>query len=251
MRCCETPVRAAVALEAGVRVGIGDAPIDDLADRIVRAGVTPGARGALVDRHVAPGVAARLAGRGGDVELPNRLPGLRVVRRDEAELALALLAGAVGDHLAVGDENAARLVIGHCRAWIPSAAYRSWHRAPRGIRRAPRSRSCPGRCRGSCSRADIGADARRDIGARTPTADRRSWRRGPGCWRQARTGTSRRDRRSASIPAMPAGRPRDQAMRSWPTLALLIWLSGLKRCWLKVRLMCSQSAGSGLASTWR
>jgi hypothetical protein len=38
-------------------------------------------------------------------------------------------------------------------------------------------------------------------------------------------------------------------MRNCPTLLLLIWLSGLKRCWSKVRLSISQSPGSGLAST--
>src|SRR2546430_17093569 len=37
-------------------------------------------------------------------------------------------------------------------------------------------------------------------------------------------------------------------MRNCPTLLLLIWLSGLKRCWSNVRFMCSQSAGSGLAN---
>src|SRR6266540_2471810 len=48
---------------------------------------------------------------------------------------------------------------------------------------------------------------------------------------------------------VPAGRPRVQAIRSCPTLFLLIWLSGLKRCWLNVRLIISQSAGSGLVNT--
>src|SRR5262249_24873150 len=47
---------------------------------------------------------------------------------------------------------------------------------------------------------------------------------------------------------VPFGRPRDQAMRSWPTLRVLISLSGLKRCSSKVRFIMSQSAGSGLAS---
>src|SRR4029079_13979473 len=40
------------------------------------------------------------------VELPQLLAGLGVVRDDEAVLALALLTRAVGQHLAVGDENA-------------------------------------------------------------------------------------------------------------------------------------------------
>src|SRR5205814_9278387 len=47
---------------------------------------------------------------------------------------------------------------------------------------------------------------------------------------------------------VPLGRPLDHAMRNWLTVLLLIWLSGLKRCWSKVRFMCSQSAGSGLAN---
>src|SRR5215471_5440626 len=47
---------------------------------------------------------------------------------------------------------------------------------------------------------------------------------------------------------VPFGRPRDQAMRSWLTLRVLISLSGLKRCSSKVRFIMSQSAGSGLAN---
>ena len=100
-------VVAAVTFESRVRIGIGDAPIDDFADRIVRARQAPGAGGPLVDRHVAPGVAARLAGRGRDVELPDLLACLGVVRGDETELALPLLTGAVRDHLAIGDQQSA------------------------------------------------------------------------------------------------------------------------------------------------
>src|SRR5439155_23004222 len=48
---------------------------------------------------------------------------------------------------------------------------------------------------------------------------------------------------------VPAGRPRDQTMRSCRTFSLLIWLRGLKRCWLNVRLIINQSAGSGLPNT--
>ena len=48
------------------------------------------------------------------------LAGHRVVRRDEAVLALALLAGAVGDHLAVGDEDAARLLAAIVELELPA-----------------------------------------------------------------------------------------------------------------------------------
>ena len=47
---------------------------------------------------------------------------------------------------------------------------------------------------------------------------------------------------------VPVGRPRDQTMRSCATLPLVICFSGLKRCSSYVRLMCSQSDGSGCAS---
>ncbi len=82
--------------------------------------MAPRARGALFDRHVAPGVAARLAGRGRGEELPEQTPGHRVVRGDEAVLALALLAGPVGQHLAVGDEDAARLLAAIVELELPA-----------------------------------------------------------------------------------------------------------------------------------
>src|SRR5262249_4672742 len=100
-------VGTAVARKPRIGVRIGDAPVEDLALGIIGARQAPRPRRALLDRHVGPGVAAGLAGRGGGVELPDFLAGLGVVRGDEAVRAHALLAGPVRDDLAVGDEHAA------------------------------------------------------------------------------------------------------------------------------------------------
>src|SRR5207244_5897701 len=101
-------VVAAVARQPRIGIGIGDAPVNHLALGIVGARQAPWPGGALLDRHVGPGIAAGLARRRGHVEPPGFLAGLGVMGGDEAVLALALGAGAVGDHLAVGDENPAR-----------------------------------------------------------------------------------------------------------------------------------------------
>src|SRR5262249_39307358 len=82
-------------------VGIGDAPVDQLALGIVRAGQTPGTGGAQLRRHVGPGVAAGLAGSRRGVEAPDLAAGLGVVRRDEALRPDIRDAGPVGDDLAV------------------------------------------------------------------------------------------------------------------------------------------------------
>src|SRR5262249_59587441 len=89
-------------------VGIGDGPITRLAFRIVRPRQPPAAGDALLGRYAAPGIAARLAGRGGVVELPDFLAGSRVVRRYEA--AGARLAGAAGDDLALDHERRRRVL---------------------------------------------------------------------------------------------------------------------------------------------
>src|SRR5262249_58067747 len=99
---------AAVTFEPGVGLGIGDRPIKRLAFRIVRTRQPPAAGDALLGRYIAPGIAARLAGRGGGVELPDFFPGSRVVRRDEA--SGARLAGAAGDDLALDHERRRRVL---------------------------------------------------------------------------------------------------------------------------------------------
>ena len=100
-------IGAAMTRKPRIGVRVGDAPVQDLAFRIIGAGQAPGARGALLHRHVGPGVAAGLARRGRRVEPPDFLAGPGVVRRDEAVLALALFAGAVRDDLAIGNQQAA------------------------------------------------------------------------------------------------------------------------------------------------
>ena len=63
---------------------------------------------ALLHRHVAPRLVARLARAGNRVEAPQFLAGLRVVRRDDAGVAAGVgLALAARDHLAVGDDRSA------------------------------------------------------------------------------------------------------------------------------------------------
>src|SRR4029453_6602627 len=86
---------------------IGHAPIDDFADRIVRARQAPGPSSPLVDGQLAPGVAPWLAWRGCDVEFPDLSAGPGVVSRDKTELTLPLLTSAVRDHLAIGDQQSA------------------------------------------------------------------------------------------------------------------------------------------------
>src|SRR6266436_3583253 len=100
-------IGAAMTREPRVGIRVGDAPVQNLAFRIVGTGQAPRARGALFYRHIGPGVAAGLARRGRRIELPDFPAGPGVVRRDEAVLALALSAGAVRDDLAVGDQQAA------------------------------------------------------------------------------------------------------------------------------------------------
>src|SRR5207247_7199201 len=85
-------IGAAVAREPRIGVRVGDAPVQNLALRIVGAGQAPGTCGALLHRHASPGVPAGLARRGGRVEPPDFLAGPRVVGCDEAVLALALFA---------------------------------------------------------------------------------------------------------------------------------------------------------------
>src|SRR5262245_63546036 len=100
-------VIAGVTLEACVRVRVGNAPIDDLANRIVGAGESPWASRTRFNRQLPPRIAARFAGRGGYVETPDFFSGPRVVRGDETELAFALIARAVRDNLAVRHEQSA------------------------------------------------------------------------------------------------------------------------------------------------
>src|SRR5206468_11305591 len=96
---------AAVTFEPCVGIGVGHTPIHDLTDRVVGARQTPRAGGPFLDRHLSPRFATRFAGRRGDIELPYFLAGLGVVGSDETKLALRLLAGAVRDHLAGGDQQ--------------------------------------------------------------------------------------------------------------------------------------------------
>src|SRR5262249_53451887 len=98
----------APAVVAGGRLWSGDRPIKRLAFRIVRTRQPPAAGDAPLDRYVAPGIAARLAGSGGVVELPDFLAGCCVVRRYEA--AGARLAGAAGDYLALDHERRRRVL---------------------------------------------------------------------------------------------------------------------------------------------
>ena len=61
---------------------------------------------ALVHRHVAPGLVARLAGPRNRARAPELLAGLRVVRGDDAGVVAGVgLALPAGDHLAVGDDR--------------------------------------------------------------------------------------------------------------------------------------------------
>src|SRR5262249_20944569 len=100
--------RAAVAVLAGVRLGVGGRPLKRLALPGVRTPQPPPAVDPLLGRYVAPGISARLAGRGGVVELPDFLAGSCVVRRYEA--AGARLAGAAGDDLALDRERRRRVL---------------------------------------------------------------------------------------------------------------------------------------------
>ena len=181
-RCLGDGVVAAVAFESRVRIGIGHAPIDDFADRIVRARQAPRAGGPLVDRHVAPGVAARLARRGRDVELPDLFACPRVVSGDEAELALSLLTGAVRDHLAIGDQQSAGGDLAVVDLGFPAQlAGPGIERQQESVRRAEvdhvlvDAEALAARRRGH--------DAVWIVALDTPKSSRRWWRRGPGCWR--------------------------------------------------------------------
>ena len=94
-----------MTFEPSVRIRVGYTPIQDFTYRIVRARQAPWTGRPLVDCQVAPRVATGLAGRGGDVKLPDFFACLRVVCSDEAELALCLLAGAVRNHLAISHQQ--------------------------------------------------------------------------------------------------------------------------------------------------
>jgi hypothetical protein len=100
----------AVPRQPRIGIGIGDAPIQHLALRIVGADLPPWPRRALVHRQVRPSVAARFARRSGREEFPHQSAGLGVIGCNEAVFALGLLAGAVGNHLAVGNQKAAGLL---------------------------------------------------------------------------------------------------------------------------------------------
>ena len=100
-------VGAAVTCKPRVGIRVCDAPVEHFAFRIVGAGQPPWACRALVDRHIGPRVAAGLARRGGDVELPYLFARFSIVSGDKAILALILLAGPVRDHLAVSNQQTA------------------------------------------------------------------------------------------------------------------------------------------------
>src|SRR5580692_8585613 len=86
--------------------------------------------------------------------------------------------------------------------------------------------------------------SRRNSQIRSPLVASTAWMLAPGAYKYMTP------RYTIGVDScVPFGRPRDHAMRSWPTLLLLIWSSGLKRWSSKVRLIISQSAGFGLAST--
>src|SRR5262245_46623975 len=101
-RLARHSVDVAMALPARPRLGIGDAPIEHLANGIIGAGQTPGAGDAPFGRKLAPGITAGFAFGGRVVELPELLAGLGVMRREKA--IRASFARAVGDYLAV-DHN--------------------------------------------------------------------------------------------------------------------------------------------------
>ena len=93
-----------VPLQPRIGNRIGNRPVEYAAFRIVGTGQAPGRRDAPFRLDVAPAVAARLAGSGGVVELPQLLARARIVRGDET--AGACDAGAVADDLAVSDDQA-------------------------------------------------------------------------------------------------------------------------------------------------
>src|SRR5207247_951993 len=97
----------AVAKGRVVRLGIPGADIHKVKLRIVRS-VLPGRPAAVLPRVrlglVRPGLGTRLAGRGNRVPTPQLLPGLRVVRLDEAARG-AVPARHPRDQYAVGDEG--------------------------------------------------------------------------------------------------------------------------------------------------
>ena len=99
-------IDVAVALPARPRLGIGDRPVEHLARRVIRTRQPPAARDPSLERRIAPGIAAGLARRRRVVEFPHLLAGPGVMGGDEA--ARARLAGAAGDHLAVGDDRRRR-----------------------------------------------------------------------------------------------------------------------------------------------
>src|SRR5262249_46891749 len=99
---------AAGAVGAGVRGGVGGRPIKRVSRRVGRNRPPPTPCGAALGPYAAPRRAARGAGSGGVVELPDFLAGSCVVRRYEA--AGARLAGAAGDDLALDHERRRRVL---------------------------------------------------------------------------------------------------------------------------------------------
>ena len=106
-------VRQVDAPQHELRRGRGDrrADIDQIQIRVV-AGHHPGADvSALLERDVAPGLVARLAGARNQPPAPQLLAGRRVVRGDDAaERPAARVAAPPGVRLAVGDDRTRGLV---------------------------------------------------------------------------------------------------------------------------------------------
>ena len=97
---------AAVALHAGVRVRIRNAPDDCVCSRIVGAGQPPGSG----EANLSSGVSPQLSLTGSPVlaavrELPQQLSGFGIVRRDVA-VGVVAGAGSAGDDFVAGDCSA-------------------------------------------------------------------------------------------------------------------------------------------------
>ena len=214
-----------------IGIGIGDAPVEHLPLRIVGAGLPPGTGGALFQRHVGPRYRRRVrpARRWCRISRAS-LPVLRVMGGDEAVVALACSQVRLEITLPSATRMPPAVLAAIVELGLPALLCRSGRRSRPGSRRARRNRSCPARWRGFSRAPPWPLTALRIVALVFPEqiAVGGVHRLDGGARRD--TDTSRRRGRWGWIPAVPSGRPRAQAMRSWPTLLLLIWVSGLKRC---------------------
>src|SRR5580698_5749711 len=107
-----------MALQARVRHGIRDAPVERLAHRIVSARQSPGGGQVGVLKFPAPGFRARFAGTWNVVELPDILAGEGVLRRDEASVT-RLSATSARNHFALHHDGPG-CVLTIARAGLPA-----------------------------------------------------------------------------------------------------------------------------------